>query len=442
LPLRSIEDLQRAGIRVVRLSFSDLHGVCRSKDMPLEVFASTRGSEFVAAIFTLDLANNTLDTPGSAFGPTAGYPDMQVVARMETLTRLSWEKDTAWCLGDVAEDSPAHKYSPRALLERVVARYRDMGMVPVVGPEVEFFLLWRDEGEGLQPYVNRPAMVYTIGHLSDPAGVVRTLLEAAGDMELQALASSAEFSPGQFEINLLHGEALAAADRAFRFRTMVKEVAARGGLLATFMGKPLAHEAGSGLHLHVSLTDEQERNAFDQPDAEEGISLLAQFFLAGVLDHAPALMAILAPTINAYKRLVPNSFVPLAATWGFDNRTVFVRVPPGRGTQTRLEIRGADASANPYLAMAAVLVAGLDGIQRKLDPPPPVYGDVSGAIPQVGALPRSLDASLAALRADGYLFEALGQALVEAFCAVKESELQRFQAAVTDWEVREYAWHL
>ncbi len=441
-PLKSIEDLQRAGIRVVRLSFSDLHGVCRSKDMPLEVFATTRGSEFVAAIFALDLASNALDTPGSAFGPTAGYPDMRVVARMETLTRLSWEKDTAWCLGDIAEDSPMRKYSPRALLERVVARYRDMGMVPIVGPEVEFFLLWRDEGEGLQPYVNRPAMVYTTGHPSDPAGVVRTLLGAAGDMELQALASSAEFSPGQFEINLLHGEALDAADRAFRFRTMVKEIAARGGLLATFMGKPLAHETGSGLHLHVSLNDEQERNAFDQPDAEEGISLLARFFLAGVLDHAPALMAILAPTINAYKRLVPNSFVPLAATWGFDNRTVFVRVPPGRGMQTRLEVRGADASANPYLAMAAVLLAGLDGIQRKLDPPPPVYGDVSGAIPQAEALPRSLDASLAALRADGYLYEALGQALVEAFCAVKESELQRFHAAVTDWEVREYAWHL
>ncbi len=441
-PLKSIEDLQRAGIRVVRLSFSDLHGVCRSKDMPLEVFVSTRGSEFVAAIFTLDLANNPLDTPGSPFGPTTGYPDMRVVARMETLTRLSWEKDTAWCLGDIAKDSPMHKYSPRALLERVVACYRDMGMAPIVGPEVEFFLLWRDEGDGLQPYVNRPAMVYTTGHLSDPAGVVRTLLEAAGDVALQALASSAEFSPGQFEINLLHGEALDAADRAFRFRTMVKEVAARGGLLATFMGKPLAKEAGSGLHLHVSLNDEQERNAFDQPDAKDGVSLLARFFLAGVLEHAPALMAILAPTINAYKRLVPNSFVPLAATWGFDNRTVFVRVPPGRGMQTRLEVRGADASANPYLAVAAVLLAGLDGIQRKLDPPPPVFGDVSGAIPQAEALPRSLDASLAALRADGYLYEALGQALVEAFCAVKESELQRFHAAVTDWEVREYAWHL
>src|SRR5437773_8410937 len=273
-PLKSIEDLRRAGIRIVRLSFSDLHGLCRSKDMPLEVFAATRGSDFVAAIFTLDLASNALDPPGSPFGPSTGYPDMRVVARMETLTRLPWERDTAWCLGDIVEDSPMHQYSPRALLELVVARYLDGGMVPIVGPEVEFFLLRRDEHGGLQPYFTQPAMVYTTGCLSDPMGMVRTLLETAGDLGLQAHAASAEFSPGQFEINLLHGEALDAADRAFRFKTMVKEVASRSGLLATFMGKPLAHEAGSGLHLHVSLNDEQGRNAFNQADAEEGISVL------------------------------------------------------------------------------------------------------------------------------------------------------------------------
>ena len=127
-PLKSIEDLRRAGIGVVRLSLSDLHGVCRSKDMPLEVFASTRGTEFVATIFALDLASNTLDTPGSPFGPLSGYPDMRVVARMETLTRLSWEPGTAWCLGDIAKDSPMHTYSPRALLERVVDRYRERGV--------------------------------------------------------------------------------------------------------------------------------------------------------------------------------------------------------------------------------------------------------------------------------------------------------------------------
>ena len=441
-PLRSLEDLQRAGMHVVRLSFSDLHGVCRSKDLPLEMFASTGGSDFVAAIFALDLASNALDPSSSLFGPSAGYPDMRVEARMETLTRLPWEQDTAWCLGDLTEDSPMHQYSPRALLERVVASYQKLGFVPIVGPEVEFFLLRCDADGSLQPSLTQPAMVYTTGSRSDPSGMVRTLLETAERLGLHPLAATTEFSPGQFEITLLHSAALDAADRAFRFRAMVKEVAARGGLLATFMGKPLEQESGSGLHLHVSLNDEQQRNLFDKPDGDEGFSLLAQHFLAGVLAHAPALMAILAPTINAYKRLVPNSFVPLAATWGFDNRTAFVRVPPGRGIHTRVEIRGADASANPYLATAAVLLAGLDGIQRELPPPPTVEGDVSDAFPSVGALPRSLEASLAALRADGYLVEALGPALVEAFCAVKESELQRFHAAVTDWEVREYAWHL
>ena len=443
-PLKTLEDLQRAGIRFVRMSFSDLHGVCRSKDLPLEVFAAThdRGSEFVAAIFALDLASNPLDVPGATFGPSLGYPDMRVVAKLETLTRLPGEQHTAWCLGDIAEDSPLSQYSPRALLARVVARYRECGLSPIVGPEVEFYLLRRGEGGCLQPYIDRPAMVYTTGVLSDPAGVVRTLLEAAQAMDLRALASTAEFSPGQYEINLLHGEALDAADRAFRFRAMVKEIATRFGLLATFMGKPLADAAGCGLHLHVSVRDGEQQNAFDQPAAEDGISPLARRFLAGVLDHAQGLMAILAPTINAYKRLAPNNFVPLAANWGLDNRTVFVRIPAGRGEQSRVEVRGGDASANPYLAMAAVLLAGLDGIKRELDPPAPVQGDVGGAFPQVGALPRTLEASLAALRADSALCELLGQALVETFCAIKESELQRFHAAVTDWEVREYAWHL
>jgi glutamine synthetase len=127
-PLHSLEDLQRAGIRVVRLSFSDLHGVCRSKDLPLEVFASTGGSEFVAAIFTLDLASHALDPADSPFGPATGYPDMRVQARMETLTRLPWEQDTAWCLAEIAQESPIHRYSPRALLERVVASYRGLGL--------------------------------------------------------------------------------------------------------------------------------------------------------------------------------------------------------------------------------------------------------------------------------------------------------------------------
>jgi glutamine synthetase len=441
-PLRTLEDLQHAGIRVVRLSVSDLHGVCRSKDLPLDVFAETRGCDFVAALFALDLAANAIDPAGSSFGSSMGYPDLRVEARMETLTRLPWEQDTAWCLGEIARDDPMYPYSTRALLERVVASYRKLGLVPMVGPEVEFYLLRQDADGILQPSLSQPAMVYTTGSRSDPAGMVRTLLEMAQRLGLRPLAATSEFSPGQFEIALLHSEALDAADEAFRFRTMVKEVSHREGLLATFMGKPLEEESGSGLHLHVSLHNEQQHNLFAQPEEEAGISIRARQFVAGVLAHAPALMALLAPTINAYKRLVPNSFVPLSATWGLDNRTVFLRVPPARGKHTRLEVRGADASANPYLATSAVLLAGLEGIQRQLVPPPMIEGDAAGAFPAGDALPRSLDASLAALRADHFLVEALSPELVEALCAVKASELRRFQAAVTDWEVREYAWHL
>jgi glutamine synthetase len=395
----------------------------------------------VAALFTLDLAGNALDLPDTSCGPSTGYPDLRVEARMETLTRLPWEQDTAWCLGEIASDDPMYPYSPRALLERVVASYRELGLVPMVGPEMEFYVLRRETDGSLKPSHNQPSMVYTTGHRSNPDGMVRTLLEMAQRLGLNPLAATSEFSPGQFEITLQYGEALDAADRAFRFHTMVKEVAHRGGLLATFMGKPLEQESGSGLHLHVSLHDEQERNLFAQSE-EAGISLLAEHCVAGVLFHASALMAILAPTINAYKRLAPNSFVPLAANWGLDNRTVFVRVPPARGEHTRLEVRAGDASANPYLASAAVLLAGLDGIQRQLVSPLMVEGDASETLPAVGALPRSLQASLAALRADHYLVEGLGPELVEAFYAMKESELRRFAAAVTDWEVREYAWHL
>jgi glutamine synthetase len=223
---------------------------------------------------------------------------------------------------------------------------------------------------------------------------------------------------------------------------MIKELAACHGLLATFMGRPFNDDSGSGFHIHISLNDQRGANAFVQEDAPDGLSTLARHFLAGLLEHAPAMMAFLAPTINSYKRLVPDSLVPTAANWAFDNRTSFVRVPAERGKGTRLEVRAADAAANPYLAIAILLVAGLDGIQRELELPDPVSGDVSvGEI--IGTpLPRSLDASLDALRADTYLCEAVGWPLVNCFCAMKEVELERFRTYVTEWELNEYVWHL
>ena len=173
----------------------------------------------------------------------------------------------------------------------------------------------------------------------------------------------------QWEINLTHSHALDAADRAFRFKAAVKDLATREGLLATFMGKPFNGDAGSGFHLHLSLCGEGGANAFADAAGEEGCAQLLQHFIAGVIAHAPALMAFLNPTVNAYRRIDPHELVPTRACWGYDNRFGLVRVPPERGAATRVEMRLADGSANPYLATAALLFAGLDGIERELTPP-------------------------------------------------------------------------
>ena len=219
----------------------------------------------------------------------------------------------------------------------------------------------------------------------------------------------------------------------------MKELAARAGLIATFMGKPFNDQGGSGFHLHLSL-DEDGENAFAGMDEGE-LKPPASYVVGGILEHASALMAVLAPTVNAYKRIVPDSLAPTHANWGHDNRTAFVRVPVERGTRARLEVRAGDGSANAHLITAAVLAAGLDGLERQIEPPTAVRGDAYHA--GTGRpLPRTLTAALDALEADTVLAGSLGAGLVDAFVTLKRYEAKRFDAYVTDWEVEEYAAHL
>lgn len=436
------EQLRRDGVKVVRLSYSDLHGTARGKEFPLSLLESVveDGVAFCVANLTDGLASNPTNAPGHA--PDRGYPDMRARPILSTLARLPWDAEVAWLLADIEDSQGRVLHAPRNVLLRAVKRYTQAGLRAVVGPELEFFLLRPTADGRFERYLDKNSMVYTTGKRSDPLGVVREMLKAADEMGLLATAANHEFARGQYELNLLHSEAVDAADRTFRFKTLVKEIAEHHGLLATFMGRPFNDDGGSGFHLHVSLNNQQGVNLFADPAAPDGVSEVARHFIAGVLEHAPALVAFLAPTINAYKRLLPDSLVPTAANWAFDNRTSFVRVPAERGRATRLEIRAADASANPYLAIAALLLAGLDGIERALEPPAPVAGDVSVGTLAGQPLPRSLEASLAALRADAVLGEALGAPLLNAFCAMKEVEVERFRTYVTEWELREYAWHL
>lgn len=269
----------------------------------------------------------------------------------------------------------------------------------------------------------------------DEQGIILEIADAAQQMRLRPQACAREFDTGQFEITLYHGLALDAADRDTLFRHLVKEVAARHELSATFMGRPFTDRGGSGCHVHLSLQNENKTNIFSsKKDEKQPLSLESQYFLAGVLAHAPALMALLCPTVNAYKRLRPQSFVPLRTDWDFDNRSVFVRVPREMGEATRLEIRAADGAVNPYLALAAILWAGLDGLRQQQLPPPALSASPESLFQP---LPRSLEESLDHLERDAWLYEKMGPLLMKVFCDLKRQEIEYFRTIVSR-EEREF----
>ncbi len=438
-PMRELIDDPR--ITTVRLLYSDLHGVARGKDVPLAEFPriAEHGICFCAAVMATDLRH----TP--VLGAEEGYPDLVAVPDLDTLRPLPWEPEVACCLADLHPARGHHAVAdPRGLVRDAAAQLAALGYTAQGGPELEFFLLERDEAApgGVRRRVDRPSMVYTVGPQVDPGGIVRLLSEQLQAMGLGAFAANHEYMNSQYEINLHHGEAVDAADRAFRLKAAVKDVAALHGLVATFMGKPFNDQGGSGLHLHLSL-DRDGANAFDEPDGDEGMSAPMRHFVGGVLRHAPALMAFQNPTINAYRRIVPDSLAPTHANWGHDNRSACVRVPPERGPATRLELRVGDGSANPYLAIGTLLLAGLDGLRDAVEPPAAVAGDAYRAGPEGGPpLPTSLGAALDALEADDVLMGAVGAEITEPFLAMKRFELERHRAHVSEWELVEYLHHL
>jgi glutamine synthetase len=424
----------------IRVLYPDLHGVARGKDVPISEFDHVieKGLCFCSAVMGTDLRH----TP--VVGGEEGYPDLIARPDMTTMLALPWEPGVASCLADLEPAAGGHPIAdPRGAVRRAAAALAGLGLEPIVGPELEFFLVERDGDGRIRRRVDQLSMVYTVGPQADPGGLVRGMTESLAELGQGAFAVNHEFMNGQYEINLRHAGALVAADRAFRLKSAVKDIAAQNGLIATFMGKPFNDQGGSGLHLHLSL-NRDGRNAFDAPGADDGVAAELHAFTAGVLAHAPALMAFLNPTINAYRRIQPDSLAPTHANWGWDNRATFVRIPPERGGATRIEIRVGDGGANPYLAIAAMLAAGTHGIREALVPPPPVEGDAYRADPDViGAeLPASLDAALDALEADDVLLAALGPEIVETFLTVKRFEVERHRAWVSDWEIDEYLHHL
>ncbi len=361
---------------------------------------------------------------------------------MSFVPALPWEPNAAWCLGDAfTTDGERAPESPRTVAATVADRLTAAGYRLVCGPELEFFVCEQGPDGTWRRYAGELGNVYVVGRKGDPQGLLLHMLRQLRDAQLQVTAANHEFSPGQFEINLGHSDLLDAADRAFRLKSAVQEIARLQGLLATFMAKPFNDEGGSGFHVHVSLADEAGRNVTGDPAGQDGLSAIARHALAGVLRHAPALSALLNPTINSYKRFGPDTLAPWLIDWGLDNRSAMVRIPPERGDAARLEIRLGDATANPYLINAAVGAAAYLGIQDKAEPPAKLEGyGYDPASAQL--LPQRLSTALDALAADTELADVLGSYFVTSFLAYKRNEIERFERYVTDWEFGEYAYHL
>ncbi len=437
--------LREQGVDVVRVSYSDLIGVDRGRDVLLDELerVTGHGLAFCRAVYHTSPRGDVVPVAG---GLDVGLPDIKVTPDLSTLTPLPWEPGAAWCVGDAwAHDGGPAEEAPRQVARRVSERLAELGLSAVVGPELEFFVCEQDTGGQWRRYADEPGNVYVVGRKGDPRGLLVTMLRHLRDAGLRVTAANHEISAGQFESNLDHSELLDSADRAFRLKSAVQEIARHEGLLATFMAKPFNDEGGSGFHLHVSLVDSAGANVFGASDDEaagpEGLSARGRSAIAGVLAHAPALAALLNPTINSYKRFGPDTLAPWLIDWGLDNRSAMVRIPPERGAAARMEVRLGDATANPYLAAAAVGAAAYLGVRDGLEPPEPLEGygyDPSKA----QLLPQRLSDALDALEADTALHEVLGEHFVRSFLTYKRNEVERFERHVTDWEFREYAYHL
>jgi glutamine synthetase len=436
-------ELSRQEIDVVRLGYSDLIGAERGRDILVRRFARTvgHGVAFCRSVYGTSPMGDVVDIEG---GIQAGLPDVVAVPDLATLQPVPWEPGVAHVIADVFNpDGTPSEENPRTVLRRVIDRFAALGMRPMIGPELEFYVLEPDASapNGWRRYGEGTGNVYTAGLKGDPDNTLLTALRKLGGYGLDVVAANHEFCSGQFEINLWHSEALDAADRAFRFKTAIQELARMQGKLATFMAKPFNDEGGSGFHLHFSAWSADGAALFDDPAGEDGLSQVGRSAIAGVLAHAPALAALLNPTINSYKRFGPDTLAPWLIDWGLDNRSAMVRIPPERGGAARMEVRLGDASANPYLAVAGLLAAAYLGIRDKLEPPAKLEGygyDVSKA----DQLPADLASAITALEADTELAELLGPRFVGTFVAYKRNELERFGRWVTDWEFREYSYHL
>jgi glutamine synthetase len=430
--------IQKHGVEAVALQFTDLSGGLHSLWVPSQLISKVAGEGIHMDGSSVDM----VDISGS---------DLKLIPDLRTLTVLPsglFDSRVARMMCDIYEpDSDrAFKGDPRSVLKKVIDDSRKvLGANATYNAcsEIEYFLFSRDQSGNLRRqdeggYLASPPTDLGIDTRLE---IVRNLKECGVIVEKH----HHEVPPGKYELNLEYSDALQMADTVYLVKLVVKMTASRNGLIASFMPKPFHDGYGAGLHTHVSVTDSRRNtNLFYDPKGKYGVSKTALHFIGGVLAHAKGLAALTNPSVNSYKRLVPGWEAPVYLSWARYNRSVLLRIPPGKEMRARVEYRPTDGSCNFYIAYAGILAAGLDGIRRKTEPPDPTEEDVYHMTEEqrlqkgIGVLPGNLGEALTELENDRYLRGSLGNEFCDKFIQVKSKEWRDFNTTVHEWERKKY----
>ncbi|MGB9791977.1 MAG: type I glutamate--ammonia ligase [Thermacetogeniaceae bacterium] len=428
--------VEELGVQFIRLQFTDILGTLKNVAITVEQLEKA--------------LNEGIMFDGSSIEGFVRIEesDMYLIPDPNTFAIFPWRGRDGAKVGRLIcdiynADGTPFEGCPRYVLKKVLAEAEEMGYTMNVGPEAEFFLFNTDETGRPTVTTHDSGSYFDLSPLDRGEDTRRDMVLALKEMGFEVEASHHEVAPGQHEIDFKYDDALTTADNVVTFKYVVRAIAQRHGLHATFMPKPVFGVPGSGMHVNQSLFSNGE-NVFYDPDQPLQLSKIAMYYLGGLLAHAKGYTAITNPLVNSYKRLVSGYEAPVYIAWSPRNRSPLVRVPARRGKGTSFELRSPDPSCNPYLAFAVILKAGLDGIKKKIEPPPSVDQNIYEMSPEelarlgIECLPSNLGEALEELRKDTVIQEALGPHVYEKFLAAKTLEWEEYRIQVHPWEIKMY----
>ncbi len=430
-----LKQAQELGVKFIHLQFTDLMGAMKNVSITIKQLEKA--------------LNNEIMFDGSSIDGFARIEESDMYLRPDitTFEIFPWEKSSqpeARLICDIyTADGNPFEGDPRYILKKELKKAADMGYSMCVGPECEFYLFKVDENGAPTLTTNDTAGYFDLAPVDLGESARRDMVTALEQMDFEIEASHHECGDGQHEIDFKYSDALSAADNIMTFKHVVRVIAQKHNMHATFMPKPLKKQPGSGMHLNQSLFKNGE-NIFCDENGLDGLSDEAYRYIAGILKHAKGLCAVTNPTVNSYKRLVPGYEAPVYIAWSHKNRSPLVRIPAKRGVSTRIELRNPDPAANPYLALAASLAAGLDGIENKLAIPEAINSNLyhmtlaEKAAKHVQCLPETLKEAIGEFEEDTLLMDTLGLHARTLFIKAKEREWDAYRTQVTDWEVKNY----